>query len=110
MKVLAIFAIPAMIFAGNYAPASEPKMLPFAGETRWHGWTPDGQVVEINNVNGNVRVESTNGEEIEVIALKRGSGDPENVAIVAANQLLKSGVVAAFGRTYKRQLFRNRRL
>jgi hypothetical protein len=81
MKLLAIFAIPAMMFAGNSASASEPKMLPFAGETRWHGWTPDGQVVEINNVNGNVRVESTNGEEIEVVALKHGSGNPENVAI-----------------------------
>ena len=50
-------------------------------ETRWHGWVPGGQLVEINNVHGNVRAEMTEGDEIEVIALKRGTDDPEGVAI-----------------------------
>jgi hypothetical protein len=50
-------------------------------EMRWHGWAPGGQVVEINNVHGNVRAELATGDEIEVIALKRGDGEPEQVAI-----------------------------
>jgi hypothetical protein len=50
-------------------------------EMRWHGWTPAGQVVEINNVYGNVRAESAPGDEIEVIALKSGTGDPADVTI-----------------------------
>jgi hypothetical protein len=50
-------------------------------ETRWQGWVPSGQVVEINNVRGNVRAEAAESDEIEVIALKRGDGDPEQVAI-----------------------------
>lgn len=50
-------------------------------EMRWHGWVPGGQVVEINNVYGNVSAEPAAGDEIEVIATKRGTGDPDDVAI-----------------------------
>ena len=50
-------------------------------EMRWHGWIPGGQVVEINNVQGNVQAETAQGDEIEVVAVKRGSDDPEQVAI-----------------------------
>jgi hypothetical protein len=50
-------------------------------EMRWHGWAPSGQVVEINNVHGNVRAEVASGDEIEVIAVKRGEGEPEQVSI-----------------------------
>lgn len=50
-------------------------------EMRWHGWAPSGQVVEINNVHGNVRAEAALGDEIEVIAVKRGNDDPEQVSI-----------------------------
>ncbi len=50
-------------------------------EMRWRGWAPGGQVVEVNNVHGNVRAEASSGDEIEVIALKRGEGDPEGVNI-----------------------------
>src|ERR1035437_275101 len=50
-------------------------------ETRWHGWIPSGQMVEVNNIYGNVRAEPSSGEEIEVIATKRGLSDPAQVAI-----------------------------
>jgi hypothetical protein len=50
-------------------------------EMRWHGWVPGGQVVEINNIHGNVRAETASGDEIEVIAVKRGTDDPQDVAI-----------------------------
>jgi hypothetical protein len=50
-------------------------------ETRWHGWVPGGQVVEVNNIHGNVRAEPAIGDEIEVIAIKKGSSDPAQVAI-----------------------------
>jgi hypothetical protein len=45
------------------------------------GWIPPGQVVEVNNIHGNVRAEPASGDEIEVIAIKRGSSDPAQVAI-----------------------------
>src|SRR5580658_5453384 len=54
---------------------------PVTEDVRWHGWTPAGQVVEINNIHGNVRAETATGDEIEVIALKSGSGDPAGVSI-----------------------------
>ena len=50
-------------------------------EMRWRGWAPTGQIVEINNVHGNVRAEVSTGDEIEIVALKRGEGDPEGVNI-----------------------------
>jgi hypothetical protein len=69
------FLAPALVRASSVLPASVQE------EMRWHGWTPGGQVVEINNVQGNVRAESASGDEIEVIALKRGNGDPADVSI-----------------------------
>jgi hypothetical protein len=80
MKLLALFATSALaVFA---APAMEGMRAPSVQEEmRWHGWVPTGQLVEINNVHGNVRAEAAAGDEIEVIALKEGSDDPEQVAI-----------------------------
>jgi hypothetical protein len=54
---------------------------PVREEMRWHGWVPGGQVVEINNVLGDVRAEEATGDEVEVIALKHGSDDPAHVSI-----------------------------
>jgi hypothetical protein len=50
-------------------------------ETRWHGWIPSGQMVEVNNIYGNVRAEPASGDEIEVVATKRGLSDPAQVTI-----------------------------
>lgn len=79
MKLLAIFGI----FATALLTTLHASVVsPFVQEeTRWHGWMPVGQVVEINNVNGNVRAEAASGDEIEVVALKRGTGDPADVSI-----------------------------
>lgn len=68
------------------APSIAPRTIPVPSvqvqdEMRWQGWVPSGQVVEINNINGNVRAEESSSDEIEVIAVKRGSGDPEGVSI-----------------------------
>jgi hypothetical protein len=79
MKLLAIFGCSVALIA---SPALDPvRNGLIQEEMRWQGWVPNGQLVEINNVHGNVRAEAADGDEIEVVALKRGSGDPELVAI-----------------------------
>ncbi len=93
MKLLAIlssfgFFAGSMIAAATSAGPSREPVHPgliqtgsIQEEMRWQGWVPGGQIVEINNVRGNVRAEAADGDEIEVLALKRGSGDPEQVSI-----------------------------
>lgn len=96
MRLLAILTLPVVVVPLAYVivpPAcvqGAPRVasrtipapaIPVQEEVRWQGWVPGGQVVEINNINGNVRAEETSGDEIEVIALKRGSSDPERVSI-----------------------------
>ncbi len=79
-KLLAIFALGAMMLLGS--PGVEPaRASAVQEEMRWHGWAPGGQIVEINNVFGNVRAETASGDEIEIVAVKRGVGDPDQVAI-----------------------------
>ncbi len=81
MKLLATIGILAVALLA-VAPVRGSIVMPAVQEeVRWHGWTPGGQVVEINNVQGNVRAESAAGDEIEVVALKRGTGDPADVSI-----------------------------
>ena len=80
MKLLALLTIAAL--AALAGPSMEGMRGPLVQEEmRWHGWVPTGQVVEINNVHGNVRAETASGDEIEVIALKEGSDDPAAVSI-----------------------------
>jgi len=79
MKLLAILAIASL--ASVASPTNRSNILTVQEETRWHGWVPSGQVVEVNNIHGNVRAEPASGDEIEVIAIKRGSSDPANVTI-----------------------------
>jgi hypothetical protein len=79
MKLLAIFAIASL--AAVASPTNRPNILTIQEETRWHGWVPSGQVVEVNNIHGNVSAEPASGDEIEVIAIKRGSSDPAQVNI-----------------------------
>lgn len=53
-------------------------------EFRWHGRIGEGKTVEIKGVNGEVRAEATNSDEIEVVAVKRsgwGQGNPQEVKI-----------------------------
>jgi len=78
MKLLAILAIASL---AAVASSTNRNALAIQEETRWHGWVPSGQVVEINNIHGNVHAEPAIGDEIEVIAIKRGSSDPAQVTI-----------------------------
>ena len=79
MKLLAIIAIASL--AAVASPTNRTNILTIQEETRWHGWVPSGQVVEVNNIHGNVRAEPAIGDEIEVIAIKRGFSDPAHVSI-----------------------------
>jgi hypothetical protein len=80
MKLLAMFVVGFAVLAeGTSVEALRSGVV--QEEMRWHGWVPGGQVVEINNVHGNVRAEAALGDEIEVIALKRGTDDPGEVSI-----------------------------
>jgi hypothetical protein len=79
MKLLATLAIASL--AAVASPTNRTNILNVQEETRWHGWVPSGQVVEVNNVHGNVRAEPASGDEIEVIAVKRGFSDPSLVSI-----------------------------
>src|SRR5580692_11139178 len=79
MKHLAILALASL--ASVASPTNRPNVLTIQEETRWHGWVPSGQVVEVNNIHGNVRAEPASGDEIEVIAIKRGLSDPTQVSI-----------------------------
>lgn len=67
--------------AAHVEGASSPHGLPVQEEMHWHGWAPEGQVVEIDNLFGNVRAETARGDEIEVVAIKSGAGHPEDVSI-----------------------------
>jgi hypothetical protein len=77
MRMFVAFAFMAGISAASAATGGAAVRE----EMRWHGWIPGGQVVEINNVLGNVRAEEATGDEVEVIALKHGTDDPALVAI-----------------------------
>jgi hypothetical protein len=83
MKLPAIFAIASLAAFASPVSRPNPSVIQPAiqEETRWHGWAPGGQAVEVNNIHGNVRAEPATGDEIEVIAIKKGSGDPAQVAI-----------------------------
>jgi hypothetical protein len=91
MTLLAILATASL--ASVASPTNRTNLMTqpvIQEETRWHGWIPAGQVVEVNNVHGNVRAEPASGDEIEVIAIKRGFSDPAQVAIEVVEH--KSGV------------------
>src|ERR1700686_4902791 len=77
MKLL-VLALTATVLAAT--PLESVAAGSVREEMRWHGWVPGGQVVEINNIHGNVRAEAALGDEIEVFALKRGTDDPGDVS------------------------------
>jgi hypothetical protein len=82
MKLLPILAIASL--AAVASPINRTNLKTqgvIQEETRWHGWVPSGQMVEVNNIYGNVRAEPASGDEIEVVATKRGLSDPAQVTI-----------------------------
>lgn len=51
-------------------------------EFRWQGRVAAGQTVEIRGVNGSIRAEGSAGDQVEVVATRRGRrSDPESVRI-----------------------------
>ena len=53
-----------------------------AQDFQWHGAIPQGRAIEIKGVNGDVRAEPSGGNEVEVVAVKRGTRDnPDSVRI-----------------------------
>src|SRR5260221_2013246 len=53
-----------------------------AQDFQWYGAIPQGRAIEIKGVNGDVRAEPSGGNEVEVVAVKRGTRDnPDSVRI-----------------------------
>lgn len=51
-------------------------------EFRWQGRLAEGKTLEIRSINGDVRAEEASGNDIEVVAVKRGwRGDPNGVRV-----------------------------
>jgi hypothetical protein len=69
----------------SFQPASgkAPVLIGDAQEEfRWQGRAQPGQTLEIKGVNGNVRAEGSGGNQIEVVANKKGRrSDPKEVEI-----------------------------
>jgi hypothetical protein len=79
MKLTALLALASLVAVAS--PTTRTNLMNIQEETRWHGWIPSGQVVEVNNIRGNIRAEPASGDEIEVVAIKRGFSDPSQVNI-----------------------------
>ncbi len=53
-----------------------------AQDFRWHGSVPSGRTLEVQGINGGIRVARASGKEAEVTATKRGrKSDPASVEI-----------------------------
>jgi hypothetical protein len=76
--VLALFALPVRAPAGDAWEAWASIFADFflgpetKEEFRWHGPVAPGGVVEVKGVNGAIRAEPAVGNEVEIVALKRG--------------------------------------
>lgn len=82
MKLPTILAIASLAAAASPINSTNLKTQgAIQEETSWHGWVPAGQIVEVNNIYGNISAEPASGDEIEVVATKRGFSDPSRVAI-----------------------------
>lgn len=53
-----------------------------SNEFRWKGHVAPGGTIEVKGINGDIRAEAANGDEVEVVAKKKGRhSDPETVRI-----------------------------
>lgn len=78
LLILAGMALTAAMSATAPPPdANLSSTLPASEEFRWRGWVSAGALVEINGVQGNVYAERTAGDEVEVVAMKRGGSDDQ---------------------------------
>lgn len=86
--VLALFALPVRAPAGDAWEAWASIFADFflgpetKEEFRWHGPVAPGGVVEVKGVNGAIRAEPAVGNEVEIVALKRGRrNSPRDVQV-----------------------------
>jgi Putative adhesin len=67
------------------APAAAPlasRSAASADEFRWSGRIPAGRIIEIKGINGDIRAEASNSNEVEVTAIKSARrSDPKEVEI-----------------------------
>lgn len=69
-----------IVLFGGLVALSLPAVA--AEDFQWRGRVNAGQVIEIKGVNGSVRAEAASGNEVEVVAVKRGRrSDPNEVKI-----------------------------
>lgn len=66
-------------FAQELRSEAQPKQEKF----QWRGRLAPNQLIEVQGVMGNIRVETTTGDEVEIIAVKRGRDNPGDVTIQA---------------------------
>lgn len=52
-----------------------------APEWQWQGVVPAGKTIEIKGVNGGIEATPASGEQVEVVAIRKGRSDPEKVTI-----------------------------
>ena len=68
------------IASASIAPANQNTAT--SDEFRWSGRIAAGRTIAIKGINGNVRAEASNGNEVEVTATKKGRrSDPKDVEI-----------------------------
>ena len=76
--VFALFVLPTQAHAGDAWEAWASIFADFflgpetREEFRWHGPVAPGGVVEVKGVNGAIRAEPAAGDEVEIVAVKRG--------------------------------------
>jgi hypothetical protein len=82
---LTLFMVPLAVATLAAAAGHEPLGLEMSvrmpEEFRWNGAGIPGQTVEINGIQGSLRAEPSTNGEVEIVAYKHGSGNPEDVAI-----------------------------
>ncbi|MEO8026680.1 MAG: DUF4097 family beta strand repeat-containing protein [Bryobacteraceae bacterium] len=75
--LLLLLAVSAALAVAAPPDVNPVSSMPVSEEFRWRGWVSAGSLVEINGVQGNIYAERSAGDEVEVVALKRGGSDAE---------------------------------
>ena len=80
-----IVTVGAVTYGSNLrgdARGNTPRSGEGVDEFRWNGRIKSGKVVEINGILGNIQAEPTDGDELQITAIKHGSKDnPKDIEI-----------------------------
>lgn len=74
----------------SFAQERRSESSPKREEFQWRGRIAPEQLIEVQGVMGNIRVETTTGDQVEIIAVKHGRDNPGEVTIQALKH--KGGV------------------